>query len=127
MSLYLTNKDRSVLDQRARNGDLQAEIYSDLMFHINTLYRMIEMLKNGTPGPPGPPGPSGSANLETPSGPVDGVNTTFTTSAPYASLAVFWDGALQNGFMTITYTSPSTGVFTLSVAPPSGTVVKVLY
>ena len=60
---------------------------------------------------------------ETPSGAVNGSNTSFTTSRPYVpgSLEVFVNGVKQKRVTHFTETSPSTGAFTISDAPQSST------
>ena len=76
--------------------------------------------------------------FEVPSGTIDGVNTTFTTSLPYqaGSLAVFINGLLMRADLLDGWveTAPTTGTFDLKEAPrvgPSGggceDVIKVFF
>lgn len=66
---------------------------------------------------------------ETPSGTINGVNTTFTTAQPYigGSLQVFVNGVKQKRVTNFTETTPSTGSFTISDAPISGDDIMVCY
>lgn len=66
---------------------------------------------------------------ETPSGSVNGVNTTFTTAQPYigGSLQVFVNGVKQKRVTHFVETTPSTGSFTISDAPQTGDDVMVVY
>lgn len=60
---------------------------------------------------------------------VNGSNTSYTVSqANYTAgkLKVWWQGQLQSG-SEITETTPGSGIFTLSFAPSTGTVVMVDY
>lgn len=72
---------------------------------------------------------NGYVSDETPTGSVDGSNTTFTTSKPYigASLEVFVNGLKQKRSTHFVETTPSSGTFTISDAPLSGDVVSVNY
>lgn len=64
---------------------------------------------------------------ETPTGAVDGSNTSFTTSAPYVggSLQVYVNGLPQ--FDYLTEVTPGSGTFTLQDAPDTGDQVRVSY
>lgn len=64
---------------------------------------------------------------EVPTGSINGSNTAFTTVRPYigGTLQVFVNGLAQSGF--ITENSPSTGQFSLDVAPSTGDTVVVSY
>lgn len=73
--------------------------------------------------------------FETPSGAIDGVNTTFTTLVPYiaGTLAVYRNGQLQDTDCW-TETDPASGVFDIVGAPPLGATaiipaekIKVFY
>jgi hypothetical protein len=73
----------------------------------------------------------GDEKKEKPSGVINGFNTTFNTSLPYApgTLFIYLNGMLikQNDDDGPTETSPSTGAFTLGVAPSTNDVVHVRY
>lgn len=68
-------------------------------------------------------------NDESPSGAVDGSNTSFTTSQSYlsGSLEVFINGVKQANSTHVTQVDPSLGTFTLDVAPQTGDIVRVSY
>lgn len=108
---YLSVRDRQLLTQRAKEGDLLAKIHEDLRADIDTLFRALQVPNQG------PPGENGVVNFEVPVGVVDGVNTTFRLSRNYTKLAVFVGGVLQNGGVTITYTDPDAGIFDVTPAP----------
>ena len=64
-------------------------------------------------------------------GVVDGVNTAFTTSAPYqpGTLAAFLNGQLRKQSLVDGWieTSPTTGVFDYKQAPELGDVTQAFY
>lgn len=66
---------------------------------------------------------------ETPSGTVNGSNTSFTTSQPYIanSLEVFINGVSQKRSTHFTETTPASGIFTMSDAPLTGDDIMVKY
>lgn len=67
---------------------------------------------------------------ETPTGTVDGSNTTFTTSQGYVggSTQVYRDGQLMKpGGDDYTETTPSSGTIDFTTAPASGSVILVTY
>jgi hypothetical protein len=67
---------------------------------------------------------------ETPTGTVNGSNTTFTTlQGKYVanSLEVFVNGLQQTKTTDYAETTPGSGVFTFTVAPLTGDIVKVSY
>lgn len=66
---------------------------------------------------------------ETPTGTVNGSNTSFTTARAYiaGSLEVYVNGLKQYRTTDITETTPSTGTFTFLTAPLTGDVVRVNY
>ena len=72
-------------------------------------------------------GTSSVVNKETPTGAVNGTNAVFTTANPYVggSLQVYVNGLAQGTF--VTETTPSTGTFTLDVAPTAGDNIFVSY
>lgn len=85
----------------------------------------------GATGPIGPTGPQGLGSnsfiwKETPSGTIDDINTTFSTSQPYVagSLQVFVNGLAQSGM--VTETNPATGEFDID-APLTGDDLSVQY
>jgi microcystin-dependent protein len=65
----------------------------------------------------------------TPGGAVNGSNTAYTTSTKYAAntLEVFINGLKQIRNTDYTETTPSTGAFTMTVAPATGDVIRVNY
>lgn len=69
--------------------------------------------------------------IEVPSGAIDGINTVFVTSQPYApgEISVFLNGLLQrkdfdDGWIE---TNPGAGIVTLKEAPQTTDVVQVYY
>jgi len=66
---------------------------------------------------------------ETPTGLVNGTNTTFTTSVAYVggSLSVFINGINQKRTTHFTETTPGSGIFTMDDAPLTGDVITVNY
>lgn len=64
---------------------------------------------------------------ETPGGAANGINTSFTTASPYVggSLQVFVNGLAQDGF--VSETGPTSGTFSLDVAPLTGDNLSVQY
>lgn len=66
---------------------------------------------------------------ETVTGSVNGSNTSFTTTSPYmaGTLEVFINGLRQARTTHVTESSPTTGVFTLDVAPQTSDVLRVNY
>lgn len=64
---------------------------------------------------------------ETPTGLVNGINTTYSASQAYisGSLILFVNGVAQGNF--VTETSPGTGAFTVDVAPLTGDDLKIQY
>lgn len=68
-------------------------------------------------------------NQETPSGSVNGSNTSYTTAKGYVSgtLQVYVNGLLQAPTTHVTEVSPSAGTFTLDAAPSTGDIVRVSY
>lgn len=71
------------------------------------------------------------AQIEVAGGPVDGVNTSFTTATPYVpgTLAVYLNGQLKSAALADGWleTSPASGSFDLKVAPQVGDIVQVFY
>jgi hypothetical protein len=69
--------------------------------------------------------------LEVPTGAIDGVNQTFTTSQPYGpgNIRVFLNGLLQRRDFVDGWfeTDPAAGRLTLKEAPRSTDVVQVYY
>lgn len=72
-----------------------------------------------------------AGKFEVASGVIDGVNTTFTISAPYVPLSVnvFLNGQLKRRDFADgwTETNPAAGVITLAEPPIDGDVVQVFY
>lgn len=68
-------------------------------------------------------------NQETPTGSVNGANTSFTTSRGYVSgtLEVYVNGLLQAKTTHVTEVSATAGTFTLDTAPLTGDIVRVSY
>ena len=66
---------------------------------------------------------------ETPTGSVNGSNTSFTTQRAYisTSLEVFINGLKQIRGTDYTETTPGSGIFTMAVAPATGDAVRVNY
>ena len=64
---------------------------------------------------------------ETPTGLVNGTNTTYSASQAYisGSIILFINGVAQGNF--VTETSPGTGAFTVDVAPLTGDDLKIQY
>jgi hypothetical protein len=69
--------------------------------------------------------------LEVPSGAVNGTNQAFTTSVPYTAgtLSVWINGQLKRQDLEDGWaeTSPTTGVFTMGVAPKTGDIIQVFF
>jgi hypothetical protein len=90
----------------------------------------------GITGPTGPPGPPGTGGVggaatqvwsETPTGTIDGVNTSFTTAHAYSTglLAVFLNGLRMR--RSADYNETSSTSFQFINAPLSGDSLSVDY
>lgn len=68
-------------------------------------------------------------NYETLTGTLDGVNAAFTTASAYTpgSLTAYWQGQTLFDGGGLTETSPTTGVFTLDIAPSPGNIIAARY
>lgn len=100
-------------------------LYVDIVYNsADTKWDCVDVRTEGVDAG----GSISTVNKETPSGLVNGSNTTYTAANAYigGSLEVYVNGLYQAS-SHVTETSPSAGTFTLDVAPATGDNIQIAY